>query len=129
MRCDPDDAEPTRSPRTIPTIAAAAFEARNACGDVFRIPADMSSAAIDSRFCFGLSRSIVRESHATSGAMTRSPKRRRSGPPLTLTFPYVAAERMRARRLRAGSVARFATARTEIERQIAAASRSIVITP
>ena len=46
--------------------------------------------------------------------MTRSLKRRRSGPPVTLTLPYVAAERIRARRLRAGSVARFATARTEM---------------
>ena len=112
-----------------PPIAHPPFAARNVCGDVFRIPADMSSAAIVSRFCFGVRRSIVRESHATSGASTRSLKCRRSGPPVTLTFPYVAAERMRARRLRAGSVTMFATARAEMDRQTAAASRSIVITP
>ncbi len=110
-------------------MPAAPFEARNACAVQLRIPADISRASIDSRLCFGFNRSIARENHPIVGPTTRSLKRVRSTVSVLPRFPYVAAERIRARRARAGIVATFAIARTESVRQRAATKRSTVTSP
>src|SRR5438132_12115275 len=122
-----DENEPNTMPRRIPPAAEMPFAARNVCALVLRIPADMRSVERDSRLCLAFSLSIARASHVTNGLSTRSWNRARSGPDETRTLPYVAAERVRARRLRAGSVATLPTQSAESVRQIAARMSSMGI--
>src|SRR5919197_885221 len=121
----PDAAPPRVAPAMTPPSPQAALPARNAVGEVRRMPAIMSFALTSASVVFGCTRSINFASFATSGASARSRNRGTSGPCMTRMRPYSVARMTRLRRSREGAVASSATTKAALPKHATARIRSM----